>query len=77
MTNAPTVKRLVAALVLDREALDCQKGLCSGGVDTNAIADDVRSAYYQLVAALRSLEPHDLAASRILAALGERADPNA
>lgn len=77
MTNAPTVKRLVAALVLDREALDCQKGLCSGGIDTTAIADDVRSAYYQLVGALRSLEPHDLAASRILRALGETPDPNA
>lgn len=77
MTNAPTVKRLVAALVLDCEALDCQKGLCSGGIDTNAIADDVRSAYYQLVGALRSLEPHDLAASRILRALGEAPDPNA
>jgi hypothetical protein len=77
MTNAPTVKRLVAALVLDREALDCQKGLCSGGVDANAIADEVRSAYDQLVAALRSLEPYDLAASRILTALGESADPNA
>lgn len=77
MTNAPTVKRLVAALVLDREALDCQKGLCSGGIDTNAFADDVRSGYFQLVAALRSLEPHDLAASRILAALGETPDTNA
>ena len=77
MTNAPTVKRLVAALVLDREALECQKGLCSGGIDTNAAADDVRSAYYQLVGALRSLEPHDFAAGRILSALGEKPDPNA
>lgn len=77
MTNAPMVKRLVAALVLDREALDCQKGLSSGGIDTNAFADDVRSAYYQLVGALRSLEPHDLAASRILSALGEHPNPNA
>lgn len=77
MATAPTVKRLVAALVLDREALDCQKGFCSGGIDTNAFADDVRSAYYQLVGALRSLEPHDLSASRILCALGEAPNPNA
>lgn len=77
MTNAPTVKRLVAALVLDREALDCQKGLCSGGIDSNAIADDVRAAYYQLVGALRALEHHDFAAGRILSALGETPDPNA
>lgn len=77
MTNAPTVKRLVAALVLDREALECQKGLCSGGVDAAALADDVRAAWFQLVAALRALEPHDLAASRILSALGEAPDPNA
>lgn len=77
MATAPTVKRLVAALVLDREALDCQKGRCSGGIDANAFADDVRSAYYQLVGALHALEPHDLAASRILSALGETPDPNA
>jgi hypothetical protein len=77
MATAPTVKRLVAALVLDREALDCQKGRCSGGIDTNAFADDVRSGYYQLVGALRSLEPHDLAASRILTALGETPNSNA
>ncbi|MBK9374519.1 MAG: hypothetical protein IPN03_12515 [Holophagales bacterium] len=77
MRTAPTVKRLVAALVLDREALDCQKGLCSGGIDANAIADDVRSAYYQLVGALRALEPVDLAASRLLEALGETPNPDA
>jgi hypothetical protein len=77
MTNAPTVKRLVAALVLDREALDCQKGLCPGGIDANALADDVRSAYYQLVGALRALESSDLAASRILSALGEAPNPDA
>ena len=71
MTNAPTVKRLGAALVLDREALDCQKGLCSGGVDSAALADEVRTAWFHLVAALRALEAHDLAASRILSALGE------
>ena len=77
MTNAPTVKRLIASLVLDREALDCQKGLCSGGVDTAALADDVRAAWFQLVAALRALEAHDFAASRILSALGETPNPNA
>ena len=77
MRPAPTVKRLVAALVLDREALDCQKGLCSGGIDANAIADDVRNAYYELVGALRALEPHDLAASRILESLGETPNPEA
>ena len=77
MRTAPTVKRLVAALVLDREALDCQKGLCSGGIDANALADDVRSGYCQLLGALRALEPHDLAASRILSALGEAPEPNA
>ena len=76
MANAPTVKRLVAALVLDREALDCQKGLYSGGIDENALADDVRSGYYQLLGALRALEPHDLAASRILSALGETPNTN-
>ena len=77
MRTAPTVKRLVAALVLDREALDCQKGLCSGGIDANAIADDVRNAYYELVGALRALEPDDLAASRILESLGETPNPEA
>ena len=77
MRTAPTVTRMVAALVLDREALDCQKGLCSGGIDANAIADDVRSAYYQLVGALRALEPVDLAASRLLEALGETPNPDA
>ena len=77
MTTAPTVKRLVAALVLDREALDCQKGLCSGGIDANALVDEVRSAYYQLLGALRALESHDLAASRILSVLGEVPNPNA
>ncbi len=77
MRTAPTVKRLVAALVLDREALDCQKGLCSGGIDANAIADDVRNAYYELVGALRALEPYDLAASRILESLGETPNPEA
>ena len=77
MTTAPTVKRLVAAIVLDREALECQKGLCSGGIDSNAFADDVRSAYYQLVGALRALEPVDLAASRLLEALGETPNPDA
>lgn len=77
MANAPTVKRLVAALVLDREALDCQKGFCSGGIETNAFADEVRSSYYQLVGALRTLEPHDFAASRILSALGETPNTNA
>jgi hypothetical protein len=35
MANAPSVKRLVAALVLDREAVDCQKGFSSGGIGTN------------------------------------------
>ena len=35
MTTAPTVKRLVAAIVLDREAVDCQKGFSSGGIGTN------------------------------------------
>jgi hypothetical protein len=77
MTTAPTVKRLVAALVLDREALDCQKGLCSGGIDANALADDVRSAYYQFLGTLRALESRDLAASRILSALGETPNTNA
>ena len=77
MATAPTVKRLVAALVLDREALDCQKGFYSGGIDTSAFADDVRSGYYHFVGALRSLEPHDFAASRILSALGETPNTNA
>ncbi|MBI5440591.1 MAG: hypothetical protein HY900_05185 [Deltaproteobacteria bacterium] len=56
MPNAPTVKRLPAALVLDREALDCQKGFCSGGIGPNAFADEVRSSSYQLEGALRTLE---------------------
>ena len=77
MTNAPTVKRLVAALVLDREALDCQTGLCSGGIDSNAIADDDPAAHYQLVAAPTPPDHHDFAAGRILSALGETPDPNA